>query len=116
MASVGQSLLYPCLVLGGVFLLFHFSQSGLQVVDVSLQLGALVLQLALLGENIRADLLLVLQPLRDLLQFGVQLDLSFDEQLTAFLGICKIVLLLKKQDYLLSVFPRHNPPFQKLNV
>lgn len=77
----------PYLVLSGMFLFFHFSQSDLQIVNVFLQLGTLVLQLALLGDHIGAHLLLVLQSLHDLFYFGLQLDFSFDEKVTAVLCI-----------------------------
>lgn len=77
-----------------MFLLLHFGQGDLQVVDVLLELGALVLQLALLGEHVGVHLLLVLQPLHQFLHFGLQLDLGLDEQVAAVLCVGQIVLLL----------------------
>lgn len=77
-----------------MLLLFQFSQSDLQIVYILLQLSTLILQLALLSEHIRAHLFLVLQPFQEFLDFGLQLDLSLDEQVTAFLSVCQVVLLL----------------------
>ena len=82
------------LVLYGVLLLLHLGQSELQVIDVLLQLGALVLQLPLLGGQLSAHLLLVLQPLGQLLQLGLHLDLALDQALAALLRVQQVVPLL----------------------
>ena len=72
-----------------MFLLFHLGQRELQVVNVFLQLGAFVLQLPLLCSQLTINFLLVLQSLRRLFDFGLELDLCFNEPLTPFLSICE---------------------------
>lgn len=83
------------LVLNGMLLLLHLGQGDLQVVDVLLELGTLVLQLAFLGEDAGADLLLILQTLRQLLHFALQRQLGFDQEVAAVLRICEVVLFLR---------------------
>ncbi|OON92137.1 MAG: hypothetical protein ATN34_00185 [Epulopiscium sp. Nele67-Bin002] len=48
------------LVFCGMFLLLHFSQGELQVINVFLQLRAFILQLPLLGSQLSIDLLFIL--------------------------------------------------------
>lgn len=74
-----------------MLLLLHFGQGELQVINVLLQLRALILQLPLLGSQLSIHLLLVLQPLGRLFEFGLQLDLALDEPLTPFLSIVQIL-------------------------
>jgi hypothetical protein len=77
-----------------VLLLLHFGQGELQVINVLLQLRALILQLPLLGSQLSIDLLLILQPLGRLFEFGLQLDLALDEPLTPFLSIVQTLSFL----------------------
>merc|ERR1719357_2036750 len=91
----GKALLLSChllsqvfnLVLGGMFLLLHFGQGKLKIINVLLQLRALIFQLPLLGCQLSIHLLLILQPLGSLFEFGLQLDLSLDETLASLLSI-----------------------------
>lgn len=73
-----------------MFLLLYFSQGNLQVVDILFKLRAFVLQLPLLGRQLSVHLLLVLQPLGHLFEFGLQLDFALDQSFTSFLCITKI--------------------------
>jgi hypothetical protein len=77
-----------------VLLLLHFGQGELQVINVLLQLRALIFQLPLLGSQLSIDLLLILQPLGRLFEFGLQLDLALDEPLTPFLSIVQTLSFL----------------------
>ena len=70
-----------------MLLLLHFGQGKLQIVDVLLQLRALILQLPLLGCQLSIHLLFILQPLSCLFEFGLQLDLALDQTLTSLLSI-----------------------------
>ena len=78
-----------------MFLFFHFGEGELQVIDVFLQLRTLVLQLPLLRCQLSIDFLLILQPLGRLFEFGLELDLCFDEPLTPFLCIAEVFTFLK---------------------
>ncbi len=82
------------LILSGMFLLFHFGQCELQVIDVFLQLRALVLQLPLLCSQLCIYFLLILQSLRRLFDFGFKLDFCLNEPLTPFLCITEGFCLL----------------------
>lgn len=66
------------LVFCGVFLLLHFGQGNLQVINVLLKLRTFIFELPLLGGQLGSDLLLVLQSLGHLFEFGLQLDLALD--------------------------------------
>ena len=79
------------LVLSGVFLLLHFGQGELQVINVLLELRAFILQLSLLGSKLSIDLLFILQPLSCLLEFGLQLNLTLDKTLASLLSIGQIL-------------------------
>ena len=92
------SVLMLNLVFGGMLLLLHFGQGQLQVVDVLLELRAFVFQLPLLGRQLSVDLLLVLQSLGRLFEFGLQLDLAFDETLTSLLSIVQRLVSLVVND------------------
>ena len=82
------------LVFSGVFLLLHFGQGELQVIDVLLELRAFVLQLPLLGGQLSIDLLLVLQSLGRLFELCFQLDLTFNKTLTSLLSIVQSLVSL----------------------
>ena len=82
------------LVFSGVFLLLHFGQGELQVIDVLLELRAFVLQLPLLGGQFSVDLLLVLKSLACLFELCLQLDLTFDKTLTSLLSIVQSLVSL----------------------
>ena len=82
------------LVLSGMFLLLHFGQGELQVINVLLELRAFILQFPLLGSQLSVYLLLILQSLSCLLDFGLQLDLTLDESLTPLLSIIQILSFL----------------------
>ena len=75
------------LVFCGMFLLLHFGQCELQVINVFLQLRALILQFPLLGSQLSIHLLLILQPLGRLFEFGLQLDFALNESLASLLSI-----------------------------
>jgi len=75
------------LVFSGMFLLLHFGQGQLQVIDVLLELRAFVLQLPLLGGQFSVDLLLILQSLSGLFELCLQLDLTFNKTLASLLSI-----------------------------
>ena len=78
-----------------MFLLFHFGQGELQVINVFLQLRALVLQFPFLGSHLSIELLLILQPFSCLFEFGFKLDLTLNESLTPFLGIIEALTFLE---------------------
>lgn len=86
--------IFTNLVLSGMFLLFHFGQGQLQVVNVFLQLRALILQLPLLCSQLSIDFLLILQSLSRLFGFGLKLDFCFNEPLTPLLCISKVFTFL----------------------
>lgn len=71
-------LIYADLVLCGMFLLLHFGQGKLQVINILLELRAFVLQLSFLGSELSIDFLFVLQSFCRLLEFGLQLYLALD--------------------------------------
>lgn len=77
-----------------MLLLLHFGQGELQVINVLLQLRALILQLPLLGSQLSIDLLLILQPLGRLFELGLLLDLALDEPLAPFLSIVQTLSFL----------------------
>ena len=85
------------LVFRGMFLLLHFGQGDLQIVDVLLKLGAFVFKLPLLGGQLSGHFLLVLQPLGHLFEFGFELDFALDQAFTSLLCIAKIFRVLKKK-------------------
>ena len=70
-----------------MFLLFHFGQGKLQVINILLELRAFILQLSLLGSELSIDFLLIFQSLSYLFEFGLQLDLTLDKTLTSLLSI-----------------------------
>ena len=70
-----------------MFLLLHFGQGKLQVINVLLELRAFILQLSLLASELSIDFLFILQSLSCLFQFGLQLDLALDKPLTSLLSI-----------------------------
>ena len=82
------------LVFSGVFLLLHFSQGELQVINVLLELRAFILQLPLLGGQFSIDLLLVLQSLGRLFELGLQLDLTFNKTFTSLLSVIQSLVSL----------------------
>ena len=88
------------LVFSGVFLLLHFGQGELQVIDVLLELRAFVLQLPLLGSEFCIDLLLILQSLRRLFELCLQLDLTFNKTFTSLLSIIQslVPLVVNEKD------------------
>ena len=77
-----------------MFLLLHFCQGELQVIDVFLQLGAFILQFPLLGSQFSIDFLLILQSLVCLFEFALELDLAFDEPFTSLLSIREVFRFL----------------------
>lgn len=89
---------FPHLVLGGMLLLFHFRQGQLQVVDVPFERQAFIFQGPLLCHQLRVDLFFLFQSLVQLLDFGFQLDLAFDEPLTALLRVDQVFCFLKEPD------------------
>ena len=88
------------LVFSGVFLLLHFSQGELQVIDVLLELRAFIFQLPLLGSQLSIHFLLILQSLSSLFELGLQLDLTFNKTLASLLCIvqCLITLVVNGKD------------------
>ena len=70
-----------------MFLLLHFSQGKLQVINVLLELRALVLQFPLLGSELSIDFLLILQSLSCLFEFSFKLNFALDQTLTSLLSI-----------------------------
>lgn len=92
------------LVLRGMLLFLHFGQGQLQVVNVSFEGGAFVFQVPLLGNQFRIHLLLLFQPLVQLLHLGLQLNLAFDESLTPLLSIHQVFCFLKKKTKQIIVF------------
>ncbi len=70
-----------------MFLLLHFGQGKLQVINILLELRAFILQLSLLGSEFSIDFLFILQSLSCLLEFGLQLNLALDKSLTSLLSI-----------------------------
>ena len=88
------------LVFSGVFLLLHFGQGQLQVIDVLLELRAFIFQLPLLGGQLSVHFLLVLQSLCRLLDLCLQLDLTFNKTLASLLCIvqCLITLVVNGKD------------------
>jgi hypothetical protein len=85
-----------------VLLLLHFGQGELQVINILLQLRTLILQLPLLGSQLSIDLLLILQPLGRLFEFGLLLDLALDEPLTPFLSIVQTLSFLVSEQEKIS--------------
>lgn len=77
-----------------MFLLLHFGQGELQVVNVFLQFRAFVLQFPLLGSQFSIDFLLILQSLACLFEFGLELDLAFNETFTSLLSIREVFRFL----------------------
>ena len=79
--------IFTNLVLSGMFLLFHFGQGQLQVINILLELRAFILQLSLLASKLSIDFLFILQSLSCLFEFGLQLNLTLDKSLTSLLSI-----------------------------
>ena len=77
-----------------MFLLLHFGQGELQVINVFLQFRAFVLQFPLLGSQFSIDFLLILQSLACLFEFGLELDLAFNETFTSLLSIREVFSFL----------------------
>ena len=86
--------MYSNLVFCGMFLLLHFSQGELQVINVLLQLRAFILQLPLLGSQLSIDFLLILQSLSCFFEFGLKLDLALNKPFTPFLSIREVLRFL----------------------
>ena len=82
------------LVFSGVFLLLHFGQGQLQVIDILLELRAFIFQLPLLGGQLSVHFLLVLQSLGGLFDLCLQLDLTFNKTLTSLLSIIQSLITL----------------------
>ena len=91
-----------------MFLLLHFSQGEFQIINVLLQLRALILQFPLLGRQLSIDFLLILQSLSCLFEFGLKLDLALDEPLTPFLSISQILRFLSVLRIFLSILTSSN--------
>ncbi len=77
-----------------MFLLLHFCQGELQVINVFLQLGAFILQFPFLGGQFSIDFLFILQSLACLFEFGLELDLAFDEPFTSLFSIREVFRFL----------------------
>jgi len=77
-----------------MLLLLHFGQGELQVINIFLQLRAFVLQFPLLGRQFSIDFLLILQSLACLFEFGLELDLAFNETFTSLLSIREVFRFL----------------------
>ena len=82
-----KDLMFTNLVLSGMFLLLHFGQGKLQVINILLELRAFILQLSFLGSELSIDFLFIFQSLSCLFEFGLQLDLALDKTLTSLLSI-----------------------------
>lgn len=85
--EVVDILIFANLVLSGMFLLLHFGQGKLQVINILLELRAFILQLSLLCSELSIDFLFILQSFSCLLEFCFQLNLALDKSLTSFLSI-----------------------------
>lgn len=77
--------------------LLHLGQGHLKVVHVPLQGQNLVVQLALLGCQLGADLLLILQTFLHLLQLGLLGDFGLNQLVAAIFCVCQVVLLLEEK-------------------
>ena len=82
------------LVFCSMFLLLHFSQGELQIINVFLQLRAFILQLPLLGCQLSIDFLFILKSLSCVFEFGLKLDLALNEAFTSFLSIREVFTFL----------------------
>lgn len=80
-------LIFTHLVLSGMFLLLHFGQGKLQVINILLELRTFILQLSLLASELSIDFLFIFQSLSCLFEFGLQLNLTLDESFTSLLSI-----------------------------
>ena len=78
-----------------MFLLLHFGQGQLQIINVLLELRALILQFPLLGSQLSIDFLFILQSLGCLLEFSLKLDLTLDQTLTPLLSIIESLRALQ---------------------
>ena len=77
-----------------MFLLLHFDQGKLQIINVLLKLRAFIFKFPLLGSQLSIYLLLILQSLSCLFKFGLQLNLTLDESFTPFFSIIQILSFL----------------------
>ena len=77
-----------------MFLLLHFGQGKLKVINVLLELRAFIFQFPLLGSQLSIDFLLILKPLSYLFDFGLQLDLTLDKSFTPLFSIIQILSFL----------------------
>lgn len=77
-----------------MLLFLHFGQGQLQVIDVSFE-GGICLPGSSSWQPVQNSSPPPLQPLVQLLHFGLQLNLAFDESLTPALGIHQVFCFLK---------------------
>lgn len=82
------------LVFSRMFLFLYFCKCYFKIINILLELRALIFQFSLLRSQLRIHLLLILNPLCQFFDFGFQLNLGFNQQVTTFLSICQSVLLL----------------------
>lgn len=81
-----------------MFLFLNFCKSYFKIINIFLELRALIFQFSLLGSQLRIHLFLILNPLCQLFDFGLQLNLGFNQQVASFLSICQSVLLLVRKE------------------
>ena len=86
-----------------MFLLLHFGQSQLQIVNVFLELRTFILQLPLLGSQLSIDFLFILQSLGCLFEFGLKLNLTLDKSLTPLFSIIETLRSLEIRDKRINV-------------